>query len=178
MERWEGEERNGRKKLMQIQWSSRLLVFIDRKDKRKNRWLQPCFFSMKCKIRNGGMEEEYREKKKGWKIPLRAVVFRLRRRFDIYACIEKKERIGEMREEEREKEKRKNKKEEREKEAHAIEGLYSLESARTLLIRSRTVNWILYEDNEVDDTQYISGPTAIFCRAGGRFYKKGFRSPI
>lgn len=118
------------------------------------------------------------EKKKGWKIPLRAVVFRLRRRFDIYACIEKKERIGEMRKEEREKEKRKNKEEEREKEAHAIEGLYSLESARTLLIRSRTVNWILYEDNEVDDTQYISGPTAIFCRAGGRFYKKGFRSPI
>lgn len=45
-----------------------------------------------------------------------------------------------MRKEEREKEKRKNKKEEREKEAHAIEGLYSLESARTLLIRSRTVN--------------------------------------
>lgn len=67
-------------------------------------------------------------------------MFRLRRRFDIYACIEKKKRIGEMRKEEREKEKRKNKEEEKEKEAHAIEGLYSLESARTLLIRSRTVN--------------------------------------
>lgn len=35
----EGVEKNGREKLMQIQWSSRLLVFIDREDKRKKKSL-------------------------------------------------------------------------------------------------------------------------------------------
>lgn len=48
-------------------------------------------------------------------------------------------------------------------------------NARTLLIRSRTVNWILYwRQWKIDDTQYISGPSAIFCRAAGRFYNERF----